>query len=140
MTGSASLNFEDDFVQIIDGKSATTKKTRHGVNPANLQAMAEVPVATQENLDDAVTAAKRAFKTWSKVPYEQRFSAVLAYADALNELKTQFRDLLVSEQGKPVRPALVLCEHVGASQLISFIFRWPRRMLRPMRPLSGCKK
>lgn len=96
------MDFQDNFVQIIDGKSAATEKTRHGINPATLEPKSPVPVATPEDLDRAVRAGKIAFKTWSRTPYEKRRDAVLAFADAFESLKTSFRDLLVSEQGKPV--------------------------------------
>lgn len=99
---SKTLSFSDHFVQIINGKPSQTEKSRNGINPANLTAKAEVPVATREDLDLAVAAAKDAFKTWSKVPYEDRKKAVLAYADAVDSYRTRFRDLLISEQGKPV--------------------------------------
>ncbi|POS78360.1 aldehyde dehydrogenase (NAD+) [Diaporthe helianthi] len=99
------LNFKGNFVQIINGTSAPTKANRHGVNPATLEPMPEVPVATQNDLDNAVTAAKAAFKVWSKTPYEERRSAVLAFADAIESLRTEFRDLLISEQGKPIPQA-----------------------------------
>lgn len=102
---AASLDFQDNFIQIIDGKSHPTKETRHGINPANLKPKAPVPVVTKEDLDTAVDAAKRAFKKWSKVPYEDRRKAVLAYADAIDALRTEFRDLLVAEQGKPLPQA-----------------------------------
>lgn len=100
------VDFQGNFVQIINGKSAPTKVSRRGINPATLDPMAEVPVATQEDLENAVTAAKGAFKVWSKTPYEDRRSAVLAFANAIESLSTEFRDLLISEQGKPVRPNL----------------------------------
>ncbi|KAF4934151.1 putative aldehyde dehydrogenase FUS7 [Colletotrichum fructicola] len=102
---SKTLSFSDHFVQIINGKPFQTEKSRNGINPANLTAKAEVPVATREDLDLAVAAAKDAFKTWSKVPYEDRKKAVLAYADAVDSYRTQFRDLLISEQGKPIPQA-----------------------------------
>ncbi|KAM5341496.1 hypothetical protein ACJ41O_014527 [Fusarium nematophilum] len=100
-----ALDFTDGFIQIIDGKSAPTSETRHGINPANLKPKAQVPVATQESLDQAAEAGKRAFKVWSKTPYEERKRAVLAYADAVEAYKTEFRDLLVAEQGKPIPQA-----------------------------------
>lgn len=100
------LDFQNNFVQIINGKSAPTKATRHGVNPANLEAKADVPVATKDDLDLAAAAARRAFKVWSRVPYEERRRAVLAFADAMEKFRTEFRDLLISEQGKPVRHCL----------------------------------
>ena len=107
-TKTPSLSFTDNFVQIIDGKSAPTDKTRHGINPATLEPKPEVPIATEQQLDQAVESAKKAFKSWSKTPYEERKKAVLAWADAINALKTEFRDLLISEQGKPVRDKLFI--------------------------------
>ncbi|KAF5007431.1 hypothetical protein FDECE_6236 [Fusarium decemcellulare] len=104
-TKAPSLSFEDGFVQIIDGKSVATSKTRHGINPATLKPKAEVPIATEENLDQATAAAKKAFKSWSKVPYEERKKAVLAWADAIETVKTEFTNLLISEQGKPIPQA-----------------------------------
>ncbi|KAL2848893.1 Aldehyde/histidinol dehydrogenase [Aspergillus pseudoustus] len=104
MTPSTEINF-DNFVQIINGQIRTTAATRHGLNPANRQPKAKVAIATQGDLDDAVTAAKAAFKKWSRVPYEERKKAVLAYADAIDQLRTEFRDLLISEQGKPIPQA-----------------------------------
>ncbi|KAG7406120.1 putative aldehyde dehydrogenase FUS7 [Fusarium oxysporum f. sp. rapae] len=95
--GSPTLDFTGGFVQIIDGKPSVTKETRHTVNPANLQPKEEVPVATKDDLDHAVDAARKAFRTWSKVSYEDRRSAVLAFADAVEQVKTEFRDLLVSQ-------------------------------------------
>ncbi|KAH7243771.1 Aldehyde/histidinol dehydrogenase, partial [Fusarium solani] len=71
------------------------------VNPANLQPKEEVPVTTQDDLNSAVDVARKAFRTWLKVLYEDRRSAVLAFADAVEQVKTDFRDLLVSEQRKP---------------------------------------
>ncbi|KAH6887476.1 aldehyde dehydrogenase domain-containing protein [Thelonectria olida] len=100
-----SLNFEDGFVQIIDGKSSPTKESRHGVNPANLKPKASVPLCTKDDLDRAIAAGKKAFSTWSKVPYEERRSAVLAYADAVAQVRDDFRNLLTSEQGKPIPQA-----------------------------------
>ncbi|KAJ5257251.1 hypothetical protein N7478_013355 [Penicillium angulare] len=102
---SSGLNFKHNFVQIIDGIAAPTKETRHGLNPANLQPNAEVPVAPSQDFDQAVDSAKQAFKTWSKVPYEERKGAVMAFANAASQLSTDFRDLLVQENGKPMAQA-----------------------------------
>lgn len=121
------LDLQANFVQIINGKSTSTKATRHGVNPATLAPLAEVPVANQDDLDNAVTAAKAAFRTWSKTPYEDRRSAVLAFADAIDSLRVEFRDLLITEQGKPVRLNM------------STIHRCPCAEIDELDPTSGCR-
>uniref|UniRef100_A0A0D2XJM4 aldehyde dehydrogenase (NAD(+)) n=1 Tax=Fusarium oxysporum (strain Fo5176) TaxID=660025 RepID=A0A0D2XJM4_FUSOF len=86
---------------IIDGKSAPTQKTHQGINPATLEKKPEVPVATQDDLNRAVDAARKAYKSWSKVPWEERKQKLFAWADAIEAQKKEFADLLVSEQGKP---------------------------------------
>lgn len=99
---TVDFDLRSNYVQVINGKSSRTEFTRHGLNPATLEALPEVPVATPEDLDKATAAGKAAFKLWSATPYEDRKKAVLAYADAIDQYSDQFRDLLVAEQGKPV--------------------------------------
>ncbi|CAG9992943.1 unnamed protein product [Clonostachys byssicola] len=99
------LDFGGNFVQIINGKPAFTKTTRHGINPATLERMEEVPVATRDDLHEAVAAARAAFKQWSQTPYRDRKQAVLAWADTIESYSTEFRDLLIAEQGKPLPQA-----------------------------------
>ncbi|KAE8379050.1 Aldehyde/histidinol dehydrogenase [Aspergillus bertholletiae] len=99
------IDIKANYVQIINGQSVPTSETRNAVNPANLEALPAVPVATQKNLDDAVAAAKTAFETWSEVPYEERRAAVLAFADAVEAHQKEFEELLTTEQGKPIPQA-----------------------------------
>ena len=97
------LDFEGNFIQIVNGKAAPTEQTRHGINPATKQPLPPVPVATEGILNDAVAAARAAFATWSHVPYEARRKATLAYADAIEAHSVKFIELLTREQGRPVR-------------------------------------
>lgn len=91
-----------EYYNTIDGKLSSTSETRHGINPASGKPLAEVPVSTQQDVDTAVAAARKAFKSWSKVPYEERQKALRDYADALEAHGDDFAKLLTSEQGKPV--------------------------------------
>ena len=108
--GSAGPTFDifSEYKNTINGKLTTTKETRHGINPATGKANPEVPVATQQDVDDAVNAGKAAFKKWSKVPYAERKKAVMAFADALEKHTEDFAKLLTQEQGKPVCDTLTL--------------------------------
>ncbi|KAK2684788.1 hypothetical protein QWA68_016338 [Fusarium oxysporum] len=105
-TKSQALNLKDNYVQIINGKSVPTEKTHRGINPATLEQKLEVPIATQENVNQAVEAGKKAFKSWSKVPWNERKNKLLAFADAFGAQMKEFADLLVSEQGKTIDQAL----------------------------------
>lgn len=107
--GSIGATFDvyGGFYNTIDGHLTTTEKTRHGINPANGKANPEVPVSTPKDVDDAVAAAQKAFKSWSKTSREERKKAVLAFADGIEKYMSDFSKLLTQEQGKPVSSAIM---------------------------------
>jgi hypothetical protein len=102
--GSAGPQFDifSDYQNTIDGRLSTTKTTRHGINPATGKPNPEVPVSTQEDVDNAVAAGLKAFESWKKTTWAERRKAVSAFADALEKHKDDFAKLLTQEQGKPV--------------------------------------
>lgn len=100
-TSGTSLDFTT-FKNVINGKLVDTKVHRQGIKPATSEPHVDVPVATEADLDDAVNAAREAFKSWSQTSYEERKTKLLAYADALEAEKEGFVKLLTTEQGKPV--------------------------------------
>lgn len=92
------------FANIINGKlvPASDGATRHGINPATKKANPPIPVATKQDLDNAVEAGRAAFKKWAKTSVQERRDALLKYADALKNHGEDFAQLLTMEQGKPV--------------------------------------
>lgn len=90
------------FQNVIDGKLSGTATTRHGINPATGQPNPEVPVSTQGDVDAAVEAGQKAFKTWSRTPWAERQKALKAFSEGLAAHQAEFTKLLVQEQGKPV--------------------------------------
>lgn len=103
--GSLGTTFTvwDGYYNVINGELKSTTQSRHGINPATKKSLPEVPVATQGDVDEAVSAAKSAFNTWSQVPWNERKKAILAWADAVEKNFDDFARLLTTEQGKPVR-------------------------------------
>ncbi|KAF7558004.1 hypothetical protein G7Z17_g334 [Cylindrodendrum hubeiense] len=98
------LNF-DHFLNVIDGSLVGTENTRHGINPATLEALPPVPTSTPNDVEAAVAAAKRAAPAWADTPLAKRKQAVSKYADALAENADNFAKMLVLEQGKPLAVA-----------------------------------
>lgn len=96
------LNFEDNFCNSINGKLRTTEHTRHGINPATEKLNPKVPVATIEDVGEAVTAARHAFSAWSNWSYAARRTAIHSFAAAIDHYQEDFAKLLTKEQGKPV--------------------------------------
>jgi len=99
---SSKLSF-DTFHNVINGKLVSTSKTRHGINPATKSPGPEVPIATPQDVDEAVAAARTAFKTWSRTSIEDRKKSMQGLADGMASHREDFAKLLTREQGKPVR-------------------------------------
>ncbi|MFN2099609.1 aldehyde dehydrogenase family protein [Altererythrobacter sp. MF3-039] len=89
------------YRNLIDGKMIETAATMEVVNPANEQVIGLVPACGKDELDQAVAAARRAFKTWSRTPIDERRAAIMAISGAIKENADELYRLLTSEQGKP---------------------------------------
>ncbi|WP_432201252.1 aldehyde dehydrogenase family protein [Erythrobacter sp. W53] len=89
------------FPNLIDGEMVETSATMEVVNPANEEVIALVPSCGKDELDRAVAAARRAFKTWSKTPIEDRRKVVQAISGVIKENADELFRLLTTEQGKP---------------------------------------
>ncbi|CAE6451733.1 unnamed protein product [Rhizoctonia solani] len=94
-----------DYTHIINGKAATSPGKLGIINPANQQNIAEVPVATEEQLDEAVLAAREAFHSWSAKPQEERAEVLLKMALVIEENIQEYKRILTSEQGKTLADA-----------------------------------
>jgi malonate-semialdehyde dehydrogenase (acetylating) / methylmalonate-semialdehyde dehydrogenase len=59
------------LTNFINGQwvKSTTDKYEEVPNPATGEILAVVPISTQEDLDQAVQAAKKAFVSWRKVRF-----------------------------------------------------------------------
>ncbi|KIW47566.1 uncharacterized protein PV06_00254 [Exophiala oligosperma] len=109
------------YFNSIDGTLRPTKETRHGTNPATLETLPEVPVATEKEDQAAVSAGQRAFKSWSQKPWSTRRDAVLSFADAIETHAQGLAELLTMEQGKPTSLA---------TGEVSYTLNWMRGMAK----------
>ncbi len=85
---------------VIDGRKVTFPTTKGVVDPATEDVFAHVPVATPEQLEDAVVAAQRAFPAWRNKPWEDRQQVLNDVAALLERHATEFIALLMREVGK----------------------------------------
>jgi acyl-CoA reductase-like NAD-dependent aldehyde dehydrogenase len=106
LQATSKLDIFSGFYNTINGKLTSTEKTRHGINPATGKPNPEIPVSTQQDVDNTVAAARDAFKIWSKTPWHERKKAVLDFADALEQHTDDFAKMLTQEQSKPVCTSL----------------------------------
>ncbi|MEM9566371.1 MAG: NAD-dependent succinate-semialdehyde dehydrogenase [Actinomycetota bacterium] len=87
----------------IDGAWRTTADTLPVVNPATEEVVAQLPVATTDDLDDALAAAARGFAVWSRTAPRQRADLILRAAQLLRERQDEIAASITLEQGKPFR-------------------------------------
>ena len=96
---------------MIDGEQVTggDRRTFDVVNPATGETLAELPLANEADLDRALDAAQRGYRTWRHTPAAQR-AAVLHKAAALIRERTDDLARVASmEQGKPLAEAKIEC-------------------------------
>lgn len=88
------------FALSIDGQLVNTSETATAINPATEEPICQFPLASRDQLNDAVKAAKQAFPAWSSTPIAERQRLVKALGDLIEEHKEEFVELLITEQGK----------------------------------------
>lgn len=94
----------DSLYLFINGEwiAASERDTAPVVNPATLQELGRVPLATAADLDLALRTAKRAFDVWRNTAPAERARILKAGADLIRERATHIAELLTLEEGKPL--------------------------------------
>jgi len=117
---------------LLDGKFIESKTTEwHDVvNPATQEVLAQVPFATDDEINAAVASAKAAYKTWKNTPIAARARIMLKLQALVREHMSRIAVTLSAEQGKTVADAegdvfrgLEVVEHacsIGSLQLGEF--------------------
>ncbi|KAK0458971.1 aldehyde dehydrogenase family protein [Desarmillaria tabescens] len=94
------LSFSTDFAHIINGIKVYSRETQDILNPTNEEILASVPIATQDQLNDAVGAASLAFPTWGALAVEERQNLVTQLGDLIKDNCDAFVELVIKEVGK----------------------------------------
>ena len=86
-----------DFVKPLSKKYFDT------VNPANGEQIAKVAEANKQDVDRAVKAARKAFKSWSKLSAKERGKYIFRIARMMQERAREFAVIESLDGGKPIR-------------------------------------
>ena len=117
---------------LLDGRfvESQTSEWRDVVNPATQEVLAQVPFATDAEIESAVASAKAAFKTWKNTPIAARARIMLKLQALVRENMSRIAQTLSAEQGKTLADAegdvfrgLEVVEHacsIGTLQLGEF--------------------
>ncbi|MEV7756905.1 CoA-acylating methylmalonate-semialdehyde dehydrogenase [Microbacterium sp. NPDC089180] len=92
----------------IDGaeRPSTSGRTAPVYNPATGAVQAEVALADQAEIDEAIASAERGFREWSQYSIAKRQSVLFAFRELLNARKPELARLVTSEHGKVVSDAM----------------------------------
>ena len=112
------------YLLYIDGtwKESVSKETFISTNPANGDSLAEVARGTKEDIDIAVTAARKAFesKEWSEMLPAERGRILFRFAELIRDQKDLLAELESLDTGKPLSQAYAdvevsarYCEYYG---------------------------
>ncbi|KAF2100305.1 aldehyde dehydrogenase [Rhizodiscina lignyota] len=91
----------DKFYNIVDGQNRLAKSVHNGVNPSTAEKLWDVPIATEQDLEDAIASARKVFPSWSQTPIDKRRELLKKYGETIMQYEEEFTTLLGKENGKP---------------------------------------
>ncbi|HEU5381927.1 MAG TPA: L-glutamate gamma-semialdehyde dehydrogenase [Ktedonobacteraceae bacterium] len=111
---------------IIGGKKLTNEATFASINPSNPEeVVGYFASATVEQANEAVKTADEAFKSWKRVPAEERAAYLFAAAEMLRQRRFYFNAWMIYEVGKSWVEA-----DGDIAEAIDFLEFYGREMLR----------
>jgi len=92
---------------LIGGQLIPSRSTqwRDVLNPATQEVVAQVPFATREELDLAISSAKQAFATWRHSGQGTRMRVMLKFQELLREHTHRLAEMITREHGKTLPDA-----------------------------------
>jgi aldehyde dehydrogenase (NAD+) len=91
------------FGQFVGGKWRAGGTHFDAFNPATAQPLAQITQASGKDVDDAVKAARKAFKTWGQTSGHVRARYLYAIARQVQKHSRLFAVLETLDNGKPIR-------------------------------------
>lgn len=93
------------YTMTIGGQGVAADATVDVINPADGQVFAQAPRAGAGHLDQAVAAAKAAYRGWSRLPFEERQAYLGQAALVIEQHGDELGALFTREQGRPLATA-----------------------------------
>ncbi|HET7816290.1 MAG TPA: NAD-dependent succinate-semialdehyde dehydrogenase [Sphingomicrobium sp.] len=135
------MGYEADLKLFIDGSWRAGEDRDHFtvVNPVTGSGIAELPLATDSDLEEALAAADRTWPEWRSTDVEKRSAILHKTADLLRERAEHIGRILTQEQGKIFPEARA--EVLGSAQLFDWYAEeikrdYGRTLVRPAGQLS----
>jgi acyl-CoA reductase-like NAD-dependent aldehyde dehydrogenase len=105
MVASILKRDASQYTHTIDGRAETGAIFFDVINPATGAAFDSAPSASPEQLDEAVSAAQRAYSLWRRLSFAERSALIGEFSEAIESHADAIADVLTREQGKPLSEA-----------------------------------
>lgn len=103
------MNSVAQFPEVKNYVNGAFEKNSHNhidvLSPLDGKSISTVPMSTYEDLDIAVTAAKKAFQTWSALTLKERVQVFFRYRQLLEKNRQELAELVHIENGKTIEEA-----------------------------------
>jgi succinate-semialdehyde dehydrogenase / glutarate-semialdehyde dehydrogenase len=116
----------DQRAMTVDGNALYGQETFAVLNPSSGETVGRAPVATDHQVDAAVRAAHRAWRSWRDTPAVDRKAAMMRLVGVVKDAAEDLAHLLTREQGKPLANAKA--EIAGFCSVIEFYAEEARRI------------
>ena len=127
------LYIDGEFVKPISGKYFDT------IDPSNNKKIASVAEASLKDVDQAVKAANKAFKSWSKLSGKQRGKYIFRIARLIQERAREFAVIESLDGGKPIRESRDIDIPLAANHFFYYAgwadkleYAFPNRKINPV--------
>ena len=114
------MSYDADLQLFIDGtwKSGEGRDTHSVINPATGSGIADLPLATKADIEEALAASERAWPLWRATDVEKRAAILQKAAQLIVERADHIAAILTQEQGKPLAEAKG--EVLGSASMFSW--------------------
>ena len=114
-----TITLQPPFPNLIAGRTIDSTEHNRDVNPSNLNdVVGEFARGTTADVDQAIAAAREAFKKWSRTTPQERFDILDRAGSEILARKEDLGRLLSREQGKP------LADGIGEAARAGYIFKF----------------
>lgn len=90
------------FTNLVNGKAVEAADHQEIFNPATGDSLGLAPLSSEQDVHDAVIAARKAQKMWANTSDQERQETVTRVAEILQDNSEYLAELVTREQGKPL--------------------------------------
>lgn len=138
---SSIVSIASDYGLFINGAFTDAKSDARiaSINPATGKKLSNIAAASAEDVDDAVQAARQAYRSWSRIKPGERGKYLYRIARILQERAREFAVLESMDGGKPIRESRDVDVPLAAAHFFYYAgwadkldYAFPGRKTRPV--------